>query len=108
MAENVKVPTTAPVGQFDVTDKTLPDVVFALMRVLGVLLTGIVALLGFVKTKDIAGLVQFIKSSDFLATASSAVTLALVAYGMVKTYFNKRKLITASAAAPDSVARVVK
>lgn len=107
MADSVNVPKTSPVAQFDVKDQTLPDTLFALMRITGVLISGIVALLGFVKTKDLAGMIAYVKSTDLLATGATALTLALAAYGTLKTYLNKRKLITAAAAAPDSVARVV-
>jgi hypothetical protein len=109
MAQEVRSPQTAlPQGVGDVKDQTLPEVLFALFRVLGVLFTGAIALIGFLKTKDLAGLIAYVKSSDLLAAGSTALSLGILAYGMFRTWLNKRKLVTATAAAPNSVGRVVK
>lgn len=109
MGQQVAEPRTSLVeGQFEVKDQTLPEVLFALMRALGVLFTGAVGILGFLKAKDIAGLIAFVKSSDLLPAFSSVVALGTVAYGAFKTWQRQRKLITAAHSADDSVAVVVK
>lgn len=108
MPEITNNPSNALDEHINVTDQTLPDMVFALGRVLMVLVglgSGILALL---KNRDIAGLVAFVKENDVVTLVSTAAGLAALIYGQFKTWRNKRKLITTAAAAPNSIATVTK
>lgn len=91
-----------------VTPSTLPDQLFAFLRVMGALITLGIAVLGFLKNRDIAGLVNFVKSSDLIQVATTAIGLGLVIYGNLKTRWRKQQLIVAAAAAPDSVAYIAR
>lgn len=109
MASKARI-TSAPSNALDehieVKDQTLIDVLFALGRVLVVLFTLGASMLAFIKTRDLAGLIQFVKTNDVVSALTTAIGLATLAYGMFKTWNNKRKLITTAAAAPNTVATV--
>ena len=105
------VPTNNPINTVDthfvVKDQTIFDNLAALGRTLLVLFGFGTAILAFFKTRDLAGFIQFAKDNQLLSTLSGAIATAALVYGQIKTFLNKKKLITASAAAPNNVATVV-
>jgi hypothetical protein len=107
-AQEVHNPVNTVEEQIIVKDTTLPDQIFSLIRVLGVLFGLGTAMLGFLKTRDLAGLISFVKANDVVAIVSGAIGLAALIYGNLKMRWNKKKLITASASASNVVAKVVK
>lgn len=91
----------------NVTPTALPDQLFALMRQLTLVVGGFVTLLALLRTRDIAGVIEFLRSSDFVSAVIGLVTLLTLIYGNVRVRLEKKRLIVSAAAAPDSVARVV-
>lgn len=86
----------------------LLDQAISFVRIMGVAIGLIVALLGFVQTRDIAGAMEFVRSSDLLPTLGTLTSAGLLLWSTLRTRKQKQKLITAADAAPDDVAYVVR
>lgn len=85
----------------------IQSTVFAALRILGVLIGGGTAILGFVGKRDLAGLIAYVQSSDFTAVAGALAALVSFGYGLWSTYRRKQDLITVARAAPDALATVI-
>jgi hypothetical protein len=96
--------TTAPI---EVTPTTLPDQLYAFMRQATLVIGGFMTILALLKTKDIGGILDFVRSNDFITAVVGLATLAALIYGNLKTKWRKMQLIKAASSAHDSVARVV-
>lgn len=92
----------AAVGEnFDVKARVAIDQIYSFLRVLGILVSGITALLAYLPTRDLAGAIQFIRQSPDLIPA--VVTLAGVVtliYGNLRTRWRKQQLIVAGVQSP--------
>lgn len=96
--------TTPPI---EVTNSVTPEQLYTLIRQLVLVFGGFATLLGLLKTHDIAGILAFLRSSDFLTAAIAVVTVAVAIYGNLATRWRKKQLIVAARAAPDTIAKVV-
>lgn len=76
------------------------------LRQLALIASGSMTLLGLLGTRDVAGFLAFVQSSDMVTLGAAVVTIATMAWGWARTVWNKAKLVTAAAAAPDEVAIV--
>lgn len=92
----------ASVGEnFDVKGRVAIDQVFQLLRVLGILVSGITALLAYLPNRDLAGAIQFVRQSPDLVPAAVALAgMAALVYSNLKTRWNKQRLIVAAHQAP--------
>lgn len=91
-----------------VTAGAIQETIFAALRVLGVLIGGGTAVLGFVGKRDLAGLTAYVQSSDFTAVAGAIAAIVSLGYGMWRTYRRKQALVMIADTVPDAVATVVK
>lgn len=76
------------------------------VRQLVVLLGGFVAIAGFLRQRDLAGLVGYLQSGEFVPVVGALAAAAAVTYAQLKTRWRKREAVTMADAAPDSVAIV--
>lgn len=79
-----------------------------ILRYLGTAGSFLVAVIGFIGQRDLAGLFQFLQGETILPALAALATLAFMAWGAVRLVLNKRKLVVAADAAPNTVAVVVK
>lgn len=91
-----------------VTAGAIQETLFAALRVLGVLIGGGTAILGFIGQRDLAGLTAYVQSSDFTAVAGAIAAVVSLGYGMWRTYRRKQALVMVADAVPDAIATVVK
>ncbi len=106
-----EAPETNPVIQkaqasvgtgFDVKARVYTDQIFSLLRVIGILVSGITALLAYLPTRDLAGALEFVRSSpDLIPAAVTVAGLATIAYGNLRTRWRKQQLIVAGNASPN-------
>ncbi len=92
----------ASVGaNFDVKARVAIDQLYSFLRVLGILISGITALLAYLPTRDLAGAIAFIRQSpDLIPAAVTLAGLATILYGNLRTRWQKQKLIVAGVQAP--------
>lgn len=90
-----------------VSASAIQTTLLAALRILGVLIGGATAILGFVSKRDLTGLIAYVQSSDFVAVAGALAAVISFGYGLWHTYRQKANLVTVAKAAPDSVATVV-
>lgn len=66
----------------------LVDSAQAALRYITVIVTAFMAIIGFLKTKDIAGLIAYVQSSggEIFAAISALIALAVAGYGVFKTH----------------------
>lgn len=81
----------------------LIDSVQAALRYIGVLITAYIAIMGLLKTRDIAGVVAYLHENigQIGAAVSGLVAIAIAAYGIFKSH--KRGAQVATVAADPSV-----
>lgn len=77
-----------------------------LLRQVTLVLGGVAAVLGFVSTHDLAGLVAYLQSEQFVPIFVALSGAASLAWGQVKAHRDRVRLVTIAKAAPDSVAVV--
>ena len=80
----------------------------AAIRYIAFLFTAATALLGLIKTRDIAGAIAYIQANggDMLSAISGLTALAIAAYGVFKTRKRGAQLVTVAAdrRVPNAVA----
>lgn len=76
------------------------------LRYAGTAGTFFVALVGFLKAHDLAGLFNFLQTESVLPALSAIAALGFLGWGAVRTVLNKKRLVTVALAAPDAVAIV--
>lgn len=79
-----------------------------LLRQLLLVAGGVVAVLGFLSTRDLNGLYAYLQSDEFVPVFVAVSALASLAYGQWKAYRDRVRLVEISEAAPDSVAVVTR
>lgn len=88
----------------------LIDGLQAAARYIGFLITAVVAVLGLLKTRDIAGLIAYVQANggQIAGAVSGLIALAIAAYGVFKTRKRGAQLATAGAdpAVPNRVITV--
>jgi hypothetical protein len=77
----------------------LNDSLQAAARYIGVIIGAVIAILGLLRTKDIAGLIAFVQANGgaVLAAVSGLASLAVAAYGVFKTHKRGAQLNTVEA-----------
>jgi hypothetical protein len=88
----------------------LVDGAQAALRSLGLLIAFAVAVVGFVRTKDIAGLAAYVHANGGQATAaaSAIIGFAIYLYGVYKTHKRGAQIasVASNPSVKDSVARI--
>lgn len=87
--QNVKVPVNAGNN----------DGLQAALRLVGFLFTALLAIAAFVRTRDIAGLMAYVQANGgaIIGAVSTLISLAIAAYGVIKTRKRGAQLETAAA-----------
>lgn len=80
--------------------------IYALLRVLVVLVGGATTIASLLSARDLAGLVAYVQSSDFLAVSGALSAAISLVYGMWRTYRIKRDSVTMADHLPDAIATV--
>lgn len=106
----------------DITDATPPkpievsanagaiDAAMAAFRYIGFLVTALTAIFGLIKTRDLAGLIDFVKTNggEIVTAVSSLVAIGIATYGVLKTRFRGAQIasVAADRRVPNAVARL--
>jgi hypothetical protein len=82
------------------------DAVQAAARYLVVIVTAFVAIVGFLKVHDLAGLIAYIQSNggQLVAAVSGLIAIGTAAYGIFKTHKRGAQIATVAARVPDDIA----
>ena len=76
------------------------------IRNIGTIIAGAATLAGALKGHDLMAVATWMQSDAVLPFLTALATLGMMAYGISRTILNRRKLVIAARAAPDSVATV--
>ena len=81
------------------------DQAASLVRVIVISISVVTALAGFVSTRDLAGFILYIQSSDFLAALATLIALGTVTWGQWKIRHRAKQIhnIAADPRVPDAV-----
>lgn len=90
--------------QVVVSDQTWVTLVGTFLRQIALIMTGLTTVMALVGKHDIMGLINYVSDSGLLTTMSVLVTTAVTAYGLLRGYWTKLKLIHVTKAVSDSVA----
>lgn len=82
------------------------ELVTMVLRYLGTAGSAFIAIVGFIRGHDLAGLFTYLQGDTVLPAMSAVATLGFMAWAAIRIVLNKRKLVKAANAAPDSVAVV--
>lgn len=93
-----------PTKQVVVSDQTWVTLVGTFMRQIALIVTGLTTVMALIGKHDIMGFINYVNSSDLLTTISVLVTTLVTAYGLLRGYWTKLKLIHVTKAVSDSVA----
>ena len=78
------------------------------IRVVVMVLSAVTVIMGFVATRDLAGLIVYLQSADFVTVAAAIIGIATFIWSQLKTRHDRATLVVAADAAPDKVAQVQK
>ena len=76
------------------------------LRQAGVMIGGGTAIAGFVSHRDLTGFLAYVRSDSIIPVVGALTAFAAWGWSLWRTWDNKRKLVIAANAAPDSVAVV--
>lgn len=85
---------------------TIQTTLFAALRLLGVLIGGFTAVVGFASRHDLAGLTAYIRSDDFVPVAGALAAVLSAAYGLWKTHQRKAQLLKVEPFVPNRLLQV--
>lgn len=88
------------------TPGTLQSTLLAALRGLAILLAGFTAIIGFVGKRDLAGLITYVQSGDFVPFAAAAIALGSFVWGVWKNYQRKKMLLDVEPFVRDSLLTV--
>lgn len=71
-----------------------------LIRQVLLVVGGIIAAIGFLSRRDMAGLWNYLQTDEFLTVAATAVTLGTLAWGQWKAHKDRARLVTIAQSAP--------
>lgn len=74
------------------------------MRQAALVASGALTLAGYLRHRDLDAILTWMQSDALLPFMMGAVTLAIAAYGWVRTLLNKAKLVRVASALPSTVA----
>lgn len=68
------------------------------------ILAGAATLIGFLKGRDLAGLIAWVRGDSFALLVTTAAALATFIYGQYRAWKDRRAAVTLTKAVPDTVA----
>ena len=83
------------------------DMITTAIRQLALVFGGFVTIAGFFHGHSLRAVVTWATSDDFGPFLTAILTVFAFAWGQFRTWRNKRRMVTAANAAPDSVAVVI-
>ena len=86
---------------------TITEAAVAGVRILTVLIGGSAAIGGFVSKHDLAGLIAYLQSQQFIPVAGAIAAVATFGYGLWRTYKTKKSLLAVAEAVPDEIATIL-
>lgn len=92
-----------PAAPIVVNPSPVKDQLAAGFRTLIVLLGGISAVMGFLRTHDLAGLIVYLQSDSFIPIIGAASAVGAFLYAQWKTIARKRELVDVAQADPANV-----
>ena len=96
--------STHPTVNVDSTP--IPAALGVLVRQVSLILGALVALMSFVRERDIMGLIEYLASSDFATAVGVLVGLLSLLWSYIRALRNWRNLNWLAGDVPDSVAKV--
>lgn len=75
-------------------------------RVVVMIIASLAAIMGFVRTRDLAGLIVYLQSDAFLPVLATLIGIATFVWSQIKTRRERARLVVAADAAPNNIARV--
>jgi len=96
-----------PASQLTINPSAVRSVALMLIRVLLIVITALGTLLAFVKTRDLAGLINWIKSEDFVAFLTALGLLASFGSSVWVTLSRKWREVYLARNVDDRIAVVV-
>lgn len=91
-------------NQIVTTDQTWATLIATFLRQLTLIITGLTTVAALIGKHDVLGLINYVTDSGLISTASVLVTTGITAYGLLRGYWTKLKLIRLTKAVPDSIA----
>lgn len=91
---------------FVLTPGTFQSTALAALRGLAILIGGFTAIVGFVGTRDLQGLIAYVQSSDFLMVAGALISTGSFVWGVWKNYQRKKMLLAVEPYVRDSLLSV--
>jgi hypothetical protein len=85
--------------KYEINPSAIATHVPILIRQVLLVVGGVIAAVGFLSRRDMAGLWAYLQTDDFMTVAATAATLGTLAYG-------QWRLVTIADSAPDEVAVV--
>ena len=83
-----------------------PSQIASAARVVVILLGSLSALVGFLKARDLAGMIAYLQSAEFIPVMGAAAAAGAFVYGQIKLRLDKRDAVTIAHGAADDVAVV--
>ena len=80
------------------------DQIAAAVRTIVLVVSAITALAGLASKHDLAGLIAYVQSSDFITAAGVVVSAGVFAWGQLKTRKRAVQLATMASILPDTIA----
>jgi hypothetical protein len=81
-----------------------PDQIAAGVRSIVLVISAVTALAGLVSKHDLAGLIAYVQSSDFITAAGIAIAAGSFVWGQIKTRKRAVQLATMATILPDTIA----
>lgn len=91
---------------FVITPGTAQSTLLAALRGLAILIAGFTAIIGYIGKRDLAGLVAYVQSTDFLPFAAALIAAGSFAWGVWKNYERKKMLLKVEPYVRDSLLSV--
>jgi len=91
---------------YEINPSAIAAHVPVLLRQVLLVVGGVIAAVGFLSRRDMAGLWAYLQTDDFATVAATAATLGTLAYGQWKAHKDRARLVAIAESAPDAVAVV--
>jgi hypothetical protein len=91
---------------FVITPGTFQSTALAALRGLAILIAGFTAIIGFLGKRDLAGLITYVQSTDFLPFAAAVIAGGSFVWGVWKNYERKKMLLKVEPYVRDSLLSV--
>jgi len=100
-------PLPPELPQLKINPSAIRTLILMLIRVVAIVCTALGVIIAFVRTKDLAGLINWIKSEDFLQFLAALGLLASFAASVWTTLSRKWREVYLAHHVPDKIAIVV-